>query len=159
MKPARVFIHGLLGSSSGVKATFFRKRYPDMIIEDFRGLLDKRMDTLNRLLAEKGPLILVGSSYGGLMASIYTLGNPDRVRQVILLSPALAHHEFDPYLKERTGTPVVIYHGHKDDVVPLGPVRENAHRVFRNLTFNTVDDDHVLTKTFTRIDWDMLLEQ
>jgi pimeloyl-ACP methyl ester carboxylesterase len=153
-----VFIHGLLGSSSGYKATFFRERYPDMIMGDFRGDLGQRMEKLNGLLAGEDSLILIGSSYGGLMAAIYALGNPDRVKKAILLSPALAHDEIDPYLEQSTDLPVIIYHGEKDDVVPLGPVHENARRIFKNLTFNAVDDDHVLSATFTSIDWDGLLK-
>jgi len=157
MNSTRLFIHGLLGSSQGTKATFFRQRYPDMMIEDFRGDLEQRMEKLNALLEEKQSLILVGSSYGGLMASIFGLKNPGRVRKLILLSPALAHDEVDPYLEQSADIPVVIYHGEKDDLVPIGPVQEKARRLFTNLTFNAVDDDHVLSRTFEAIDWDTLL--
>ena len=61
----RVFIHGLESSSKGTKGVFFRERYPDMIIEDFHGTLEQRMDKLNSLLYKKSSLIMVGSSYGG----------------------------------------------------------------------------------------------
>jgi len=44
-------------------------------------------------------------------------------------------------------------------VVPLAPVHQIACRVFENLTFNMVDDDHFLSKTFKSIDWDKLLER
>lgn len=128
-----------------------------MVIEDFRGDLEQRMEKLNSLLKDQKSLILVGSSYGGLMASIYGLNNPDSVRRLILLSPALAHDEVDPYLERSIDTPVIIYHGQRDDVVPMGPVQEKARRLFVNLTFNAVDDDHVLSRTFASIDWDTLL--
>jgi len=59
MNATRVFIHGLEGSSQGTKGVFFRKRYPDMIIEDFRGTLGQRMNKLNSLLSEKTSLIMV----------------------------------------------------------------------------------------------------
>ncbi|UCG81261.1 MAG: alpha/beta fold hydrolase [Desulfobacterales bacterium] len=157
MTDTRVFIHGLLGSSRGTKASFFRETYPDMIIEDFRGSLEQRMEKLNNILAQKRSLIIIGSSYGGLMAVIYALDNQEKVRKLILLAPALASGGFDPYLPKTTDIPVIIYHGRNDDVVPLGPVHDIARRVFNNLTFNIVEDNHVLSKTFTSIDWANLL--
>jgi len=159
MNATRVFIHGLEGSSQGTKGVFFRERYPDMIIEDFHGTLEQRMNKLNSILAEKTSLIMVGSSYGGLMAAIFAFNNQQRVKRLILLAPALIFHEFEPYLQKRTDTPVMIYHGKGDDVIPLAPVHEIARRVFENLTFIMVDDDHILSKTFKSIGWDKLLER
>ena len=155
----KVFIHGLESSSKGTKGVFFRERYPDMIIEDFHGTLEQRMDKLNSLLYEKSSLIMVGSSYGGLMAAIYAFNNEKRVKKLILLAPTLVFEEFEPYLKKRIDTAVIIYHGKGDDVVPLTPVHEIACKVFKNLTFNMVDDDHVLSRTFKSIDWDKLLDR
>jgi pimeloyl-ACP methyl ester carboxylesterase len=157
MHDTRVFIHGLLGHSKGTKATFFRERYADMIIEDFRGTLEERMNKLNSLLAGQDSIVMVGSSLGGLMAAMFALDNQERVKKLILLAPALATEEFMVNLGRKTDTPVIIYHGKDDDVVPLGPVQDIAHKVFNNITFNTVEDDHVLSKTFTVIDWDNLL--
>jgi predicted esterase len=157
MKDTRVFIHGLLGHSGGTKASFLRERYPDMVIEDFRGNLQERMHKLNSILAGKESLIIIGSSLGGLMAAMFTLNNPERVKRLILLAPALAAEEFGPYVNKTTDTPVTIYHGQNDEVVPLAPVHDIAHRVFQNVTFNTVEDDHVLSKTFRLIDWNNLL--
>lgn len=158
MNATRVFIHGLEGSSQGTKGVFFQERYPDMIIEDFHGTLEQRMNKLNSLLSEKTFLIMVGSSYGGLMAATYAFNNQESVKKLILLAPALIFHEFDPYLQKKIEIPVIIYHGKGDDVVPLAPVQEIAHRVFANLTFNMVEDDHFLSKTFKYIEWDKLLE-
>ncbi len=157
MTDTRVFIHGLLGSSRGTKASFFRETYPDMIIEDFRGSLEQRMEKLNKILSQKRSLIVIGSSYGGLMAAIYALENQEKLRKLILLAPALASGGFEPYLAKRTDIPVIIYHGKNDDVIHLGPVQDIARRVFNNLTFNIVEDNHVLSKTFTSIDWANLL--
>ena len=158
MNITRVFIHGLEGSSHGTKGRFFRQRYPDMIIEDFRGPLEQRMDKLNTQLADRTSLIMVGSSFGGLMATIFASKNPRRVKKLILLAPALALPGFDSYLRHRIGMPVLIYHGKRDDVVPMAPVHETAQRVFESVTFNMVDDDHVLSQTFKSMDWDNLLE-
>ena len=46
-----------------------------MIVPDFSGPLLERMEKLNGILSGKTEIILVGSSYGGLMASIFTLEN------------------------------------------------------------------------------------
>ena len=158
MNLTRVFIHGLESSSQGTKGLFFRQRYPDMIIEDFRGPLEQRMDKLNTLLADRTSLIMVGSSFGGLMATIFAGKHPGRVKKLILLAPALALQGFDSCLQHRISMPVVIYHGKRDDVVPVTPVREVAQRLFESVTFNMVDDDHLLSKTFRSLDWDNLLE-
>jgi hypothetical protein len=53
---------------------------------------------------------------------------------------------------------VAVYHGKKDEVIPLAPVYDVARRVFTDLTFNRVDDDHALKNTFPSMDWDDLLE-
>jgi pimeloyl-ACP methyl ester carboxylesterase len=153
----RVFIHGLESSSKGNKGVFFRARYPDMIIEDFEGTLGQRMEKLNRVLSGKKDLILVGSSFGGLMAALYACRQADRVRKLILLAPALDLADFQPCRETRLNLPVTIFHGRNDDVVPPGPVREIATQVFAELTYHLVDDDHPLRETFTTYDWDTLL--
>jgi pimeloyl-ACP methyl ester carboxylesterase len=158
MSLARVFIHGLESSSRGTKAMFFKRRYADMIVEDFHGTLDQRMGKLSDLLADNPSLIMVGSSFGGLMAAIFAMENPNRVKKLILLAPALTFPDFEPYLHHRIEIPVTVYHGKKDDVVPTAPTYEVARKIFGNLAFNAVDDDHMLSKTFKGIDWDDLLE-
>ena len=157
MKPKRVYIHGLESSSRGTKGVFFRERYPDMILEDYLGSFAHRMEKLEGLLAGKDPLILVGSSFGGLMAAAYAFGHETRVKKLILLAPALHTSLFQPYLKKKLSVPVILYHGRQDEVVPMEEVRRTAGQVFANLNFNVVEDDHVLTRTFPILDWDSLL--
>jgi pimeloyl-ACP methyl ester carboxylesterase len=154
----RVFIHGLESSSQGNKGVFFRKKYPDMIIEDFVGPFNQRMDRLNKLLLDKTDLLLVGSSYGGLMASVYALNNKRKVKKLILLAPAINLAEFDPYLKKKLHAPVMIYHGSHDDTVPPVSVRDIARIVFTDLKYHLVVDDHSLHDTFEQMSWDELLE-
>ena len=158
MSLTRVFIHGLEGSSQGTKGRFFREKYPDMIIEDFQGTLQQRMDKLDRLLCDKTSLILVGSSFGGVMGVLFACNNPRKVKKLVLLAPALTLETFEPYMHQSMDTPVVIYHGKNDVVIPFAPVHEIAGSLFKNLIFNVVDDDHVLGKTFKSMDWDRLLE-
>jgi pimeloyl-ACP methyl ester carboxylesterase len=157
MKQTRVFIHGLESSSQGNKGAFFRQRYPGMIIEDFFGSFSQRMEKLESLLAEKNDLILVGSSFGGLMAAVYACLHEEKVKKLILLAPALHLELYAPYLNKILPIPIVIYHGLQDDVVPLEEVRTIAERLFVNHEFNVVEDDHSLHSTFETYDWDALL--
>jgi len=158
MNVTRVFIHGLESSSQGTKGVYFRENYPDMMIEDFFGPFDQRMEKLNTLLLEKTDLVLVGSSYGGLMAAIYTFTNEEKVKKLILLAPALSLAEFKPYLKRKLSVPVMLYHGRNDDVVPPNSVHDTARMVFADLHYHLVDDDHSLHDTFKNMNWDGLLK-
>jgi predicted esterase len=153
----RVFIHGLESTSRGTKGLYFRERYPDMIIEDFSGGLAERMEKLRARLAGRTELILVGSSYGGLMAAMYACENEAAVRRLVLLAPALDLEDFRPYRRCRLTLPVTLYHGSRDEVVPPDAVRTIAQEVFANLTYHRVDDDHPLRDTFPTLDWEALL--
>jgi len=153
----RVFIHGLESSSQGDKGRYFRERYPDMIIEDYFGSLEQRMETLRKRLEGKADLILVGSSYGGLMATNFACEQEERVRKLVLLAPALSLPGFAPYLNRRLCVPTALFHGSGDDVVPPEPVREIAEQVFLNLSYNRVVDDHSLHETFSSMAWDSLI--
>ena len=157
MAVTRVFIHGLESSSQGTKGVFFREHYPDMIIEDFGGPLEERMEKLNRLLAGRDDLSLVGSSFGGLMAAIYACEHEKQVRKVVLLAPALHLPDFLRFTGKRVKIPVTLFHGKNDDVVPPGPVKALAEQVFETLDYHLVDDDHSLHVTFPMMDWKALV--
>lgn len=155
----RVFIHGLESSGQGAKGQYFRERYPDMLIEDYEGPFEARMLKLNRLLDGKDNLILVGSSFGGLMAAVFACENPERVQKLILLAPALMLPQFYSCQKKRLTLPVELYHGLQDDIVPPGMTRQIAEEVFTNLIYHAVDDDHSLHGHFEEMPWDRLLEK
>ena len=155
--PLRMFIHGLESNNQGTKAVYFRKNFPDMLTPNFPGSLDERMADLRTLLSGKRDITLVGSSFGGLMASIFVIENEPRVKRLVLLAPAVNLMEFSPYRDRKIQVPVHIYHGRQDEVIPLEDVRTVARQVFSDLTFHSVDDDHYLHKTFEKIDWDTLL--
>jgi predicted esterase len=157
MKPARVFIHGLESSGQGTKGTYFREHYPGMIIEDFFGSFPQRMEKLEGLLENKNNLILVGSSYGGLMAAVYACLHEERVAKLVLLAPALHLEPYERYCNKILHMTITVVHGLQDDVVPLSAVKEIAERSFVNLDFRTVEDDHPLSATFPLLDWDALL--
>lgn len=158
MEPTRVFIHGLESSSRGTKGTYFHKRYPDMIIEDYTGSFQERMEKLEALLDGKSNLIFVGSSFGGLMAAAYACLHEERVNKLVLLAPALHLEYYAPYQDKKLQVPVTIVHGRQDNVVPLDAVRDIAEKQYMNHEFHVVDDDHFLHKTFQALDWDSLLK-
>ena len=155
--PLRMFIHGLESNNQGTKAVYFRKNFPDMLTPNFPGSLDERMADLRALLSGESDIILVGSSFGGLMASIFVMENEPRVKRLVLLAPAVNLMEFSPYRDRKIQVPVHVYHGRQDEVIPLEDVQGVARQVFSDLTFHAVDDDHYLHKTFEKIEWDRLL--
>ena len=157
MKPKGAFIHGLESSSQGTKGVFFRERYPEMIIEDYFGSFSQRMEKLEEFLAGKDHLILVGSSFGGLMAAVYACLHEERVKKLILLAPALHSELYQPYLRKKLTMPITIFHGRQDQVVPLEKVWAVSEQLFMNLKFKVVEDDHFLHNTFPTLEWDILL--
>ncbi|MBF0120495.1 MAG: alpha/beta hydrolase [Desulfobacterales bacterium] len=154
-----VFIHGLESSSNGTKGSYFRKKYQDMIIEDFEGTLGQRMNKLNLILKNIPSLVLIGSSFGGLMATIYAMENREQIKKLILLAPALSFHEFKSQIINRIEVPTLLIHGINDQVVEPDSVKQIAQSIFFNLNYMSVDDDHSLHKTFLSLDWDNLIHQ
>jgi pimeloyl-ACP methyl ester carboxylesterase len=152
-----IFLHGLEGTSQGTKATLLRSLFPEMLIPDFRGSLEERMAALYPILGDREVWTLIGSSFGGLMAAIFTCQRPAQVRKLVLLAPALILPDFAASPPAPLDVPTVIYHGRQDQIVPLEPTRRLAQQVFRNLIFNEVDDEHGLYKTVFEIDWPALL--
>ena len=153
-----IFLHGLEGTSQGEKATLLRGLFPGMLIPDFRGDLDQRMDALHAVLGEMQGWTIIGSSFGGLMGALFACQHPVQVRRLVLMAPALIWPDFANASPAAIDVPTIIYHGNRDEIVPLIPVRQIAERVFRNLTFKIVDDDHGLYKTSHEIDWKGIVE-
>ena len=153
-----IFIHGQESSSQGNKAVFFKDLFPEMIIPDFVGDVATRMLKLNKILKDKNGIIMIGSSLGGLMASLYAFQNQNRMKKLILLAPAINLPKFSQYLSKKLSLPVYIFHGKNDEIIPLKPIQAIAERVFPDLTFTVMEDDHRLSKTFASIDWSQLLE-
>jgi pimeloyl-ACP methyl ester carboxylesterase len=117
------------------------------------------MRSLHVILGERSGWKLVGSSFGGLMAAMYACQHPQQVDKLILLAPALILPDFATPPPAPVNVPTVIYHGSRDQLIPLGAVRQLAEAVFRNLSFRVVDDDHGLYRTVHAIDWRVVLEE
>lgn len=153
-----IFIHGLEGSSQGDKATLLRGLFPFMLIPDFRGSLDERMESLGQILGSQTGWTIIGSSFGGLMAAIFACQHPDQVSRLVLMAPALIWPDFASSPPAAVDVPTIIYHGSHDEIVPLAPNRLLAERLFRNLSYHVVDDDHGLYQTAHDLDWNQILE-
>ncbi len=153
-----IFLHGLESNSQTYKANLIRRYVPDLIVPDFTGSLWERMQTLYPILGDERDWNIIGSSFGGLMGAIFTCQHPDQVRKLVLLAPALMLPEFASFLDIQPVTvPTTVIHGTADDVVPLEEVRQIAQKVFANLSYHIVDDDHRLHKTAEQLDWEALL--
>ena len=152
-----IFLHGLVSSGQGFKGTLFRRVLPNILTPDFTGPLDERMAQLAPILGERSGWTIIGSSFGGLMATLFTRQNPRQVRKLILLAPALAYPELtlDPH--PPLAVPTVIFHGKRDTVIPLEPLQIISEQLFENLDFNIVDDDHRLQQTVKALDWPALV--
>lgn len=150
-----LYLHGLDSSGQARKAQAIRQRVPELETPDFSGSLAERMAQLRSMLGEER-LVLVGSSFGGLMAALWTCQYPHQVERQILLAPALHRDDFAPIAA--VDTPTLLIHGRQDDVVPPQAVEEKAHRAFSRLTLWPVDDDHRLATT-QQLDWPRLLRQ
>ena len=154
-----IYLHGLESDSNSGKARQFREWFPGMVTPDFKGSFEERMIQLNPILANKQDWTLIGSSFGGLMGTVYTCKHPTQVRKLVLLAPAILRDPFGSYLDlEPVSVPTIIIHGTLDDVVPLEPVREIAQKLFTNLTYHIVEDNHRLHKSVHELDWKKILE-
>ena len=154
----RIFLHGLESNNQGTKAVFFREYFPGMLTPNFQGSLRNRMEQLKSMLAGENDLILVGSSFGGLMAAAFALTDTARVRKLILLAPALNLLPLTNYPLKKIATPAFIFHGTQDSVIPIDTSLKISQKIFSQCAFKKVVDDHFLHNTFPIIDWKQLLD-
>jgi pimeloyl-ACP methyl ester carboxylesterase len=153
-----LYIHGSSGDKSQTyKARLLRGIFPGMLVLDFEGDLPERMKQLEAILGNEKGWRLVGSSLGGLMAALFAAQHPEQVSKLVLLAPALILPEFAGRPNIRIAIPTVIVQGMQDEFIPLEPSRKLAEKVFTNLTYVVVEDDHRLHKTAEELDWEKLL--
>jgi len=154
-----IYLHGSESDSKSGKARQFREWFPGMLTPDFKGPFEERMSQLHSILSDKTNWTLIGSSLGGLMGVTFTQDHPTQVRKLILLAPALT---LDPFASrsdlQPVSVPTIVVHGTLDTVVPLEPVREIILKVFTDVRYYVVNDDHRLHKTLHELDWKLLFE-
>ncbi len=157
MRCAKLFIHGLESSARGTKGSFFSHHFKEMMVPDFHGDLSERMTKLVEICCNCQQIIIVGSSFGGLMATCFALQNPEMVKGLILLAPALNFGDFKPPV-EKSNVPVQIVIGDQDVVTPAEIVLPLAHRTFTDPHVTLLKgEDHFLKGGFLEMDWHQLL--
>lgn len=153
-----IYLHGSDSNSQSGKARQFAQLFPGMVTPDFTGSFEERMEQLNSILGNDIDWTIIGSSYGGLMGTVFTCKNPAQIRKLILLAPALLHDPFGSYLDlEPVSVPTIIIHGIQDDVVPMELAQVAANKLFRNMQHIAVDDGHRLHKAFEELNWEEIL--
>lgn len=145
------FLHGLDSSGQGTKGRYFAEHFPQVRCPDFSGTLDDRVAQLSALCRQERELTFIGSSFGGLMATVYACAHPEQVKQLVLLAPAL-NFEYTPPARP-IEVPTLLVIGDKDDVCPPDLVIPAAEKTFSQLAVEVVDDDHMLHGTFRQMDW------
>ena len=162
-----IFIHGLKSSGQGFKGRLFQKVIPGCLTPNFeeyntlisnKSLLKKRMEQLIVILKERHPWVIIGSSFGGLMATIYSCQNPEKISKLILLAPYLSTLELDLKKYSPIDMPVIVFHGKHDNVVSIKHSKTYAETLFTNLTYNIVNDDHFLHNTVKILNWPKLIK-
>jgi pimeloyl-ACP methyl ester carboxylesterase len=150
------FLHGLDSSGSGTKGRFFARALPEVIRADFTGSLNDRLEQLDSLCHDQQRLILIGSSFGGLMATCYATAQPEKVARLVLLAPALNFAGYRPPAT-RLQIPVLLVIGRHDTITPPALVVPLAQATFADLDIRLEDDDHLLHKSFLALNWSALL--
>jgi len=162
-----IFIHGLESSGDGFKGQLLRNALPGCLTPNLtpytpqisiRILLKERMNQLIPILMKKVKWIIIGSSFGGLMSVLYACQNPSKVSKLILLAPYLSTLILDPKKYSPIDVPVIAFHGNYDEVVSIKRSQTIAEKLFTNLIYNKVDDDHSLKKTVEALDWKNLIK-
>jgi len=152
-----LFLHGLEGNSQGFKAIFLRNIFPEIIIQDYSGDLDERMEQLIAATNAYSNVSLIGSSFGGTMAMRYAMQFPQKTRQIVLLAPALSIQNWESFGSHQFSGYATIYHGRQDDIVNMRDTLYLAEKLIRYFAFHVVDDDHRLQSTVQNIDWKKLI--
>ncbi|MBN1958482.1 MAG: alpha/beta fold hydrolase [Desulfuromonadales bacterium] len=138
-----LFLHGLESGPHGAKYQALKKRFGEVISPDCTGIFDAQ-ERLRIIVDElkdiTEPLLIVGSSMGGLMALLYQQSQPDKVAALVLCAPAI-HRAETPAFDYRNLPPTKVIHGRNDDVVPFAASSVFGDRVI------SVDDDHRLSKS------------
>jgi len=151
MVPCVIFLHGLESGPHGSKWDALRGAGWSVEAPDCTGVMDVTV-RVNRarvaLESTQGPVVLVGSSFGGLTAllllsEIAGTALAKKVVGLVLCAPAL-------HRAEATGVTAVpsnthILHGTHDDVVPIEASRAFAKT--HGLEVTETDDGHRLSSS------------
>ena len=151
-----VFSHGQESGPWGTKIRAMADCVRSMDCEadsiDYQGITDpaERVEKLvDECAALAAPLILVGSSMGGHVAT--AAAEPLGAAGLFVLAPAYYMPGYEELTPNPPGVPTCIVHGWRDDVVPV----ENSIRYARscNAELHVLDGDHRLTDNIDEINY------
>tara|TARA_R110002096_G_scaffold97263_2_gene216672 strand:- start:509 stop:1006 length:498 start_codon:yes stop_codon:yes gene_type:complete len=149
-----IFSHGQESGPWGTKIRSMAEKVRNLGCKadsvDYQGIADPtaRVGKLRQVCADiDDPLILVGSSMGGHVATAAaeSLGAVG----LFVLAPAYFMEGFEDLTPAPPSMPICIVHGWHDDIVPV----ENSIRFARacSATLHLVDGDHRLTQNIDEI--------
>lgn len=150
------FCHGLESGPHGRKFQALAAAGFDVVSPDYRGMnLQQRVELLEPiLLGDTPPAIVVGSSYGGLVALCAAIRAADAGRapgSLVLCAPALGRREPPADSLELVApVPTIVVHGTRDSICPIELSRQFAERSGLARLFE-VDDEHRLIDSLDTI--------
>ncbi|HDR15313.1 MAG TPA: alpha/beta fold hydrolase [Desulfobacteraceae bacterium] len=148
------FFHGLDSSPQGTKGRLLMERYPGIYVPLLPADINERLRIVENDIRE--PMLIIGSSLGGLTALLFAMKHPELVKGLILLAPAVGFFDRTILNSEQSnaldslyvpaGLKTFIIAGIRDEVIPLAAVRAMVDRSPepREITLHEVDDDHNL---------------
>ena len=150
-----IWAHGLWGSPNGSKVTAIRESEIEVISPDFNNMeLEERVDILNELVS-KEKVVLAGSSYGGLACALVAQKQPEQVKGMLLLAPALhlpeTPNDVPEDLVPPNNLPITIIHSTTDEIVPISASQDYIERSENNINLIEVEDSHVLENSIELI--------
>jgi predicted alpha/beta-hydrolase family hydrolase len=117
---------------------------------DYRGIhspIERRAKLVERIRAEPGKVILVGSSMGSFISGLASIEAP--VAGLFLLALPLSVGEEWPVYAQ-AAVPCELVHGWHDELIPAQDVVDFAAQ--RSLALHLVDDEHRLGTSVDRIE-------
>ncbi len=143
-KPTIYFFHGLESGPHGRKYHRLTDDF-DVVSPDFEGMMDiwNRLEKAERITRQMSDLVVVGSSFGGLLAALLYSRYPERFHGYVLMAPALRRGMVDEV--EQMPENAVVIHGTRDEVIPIDEVREFCEPF--GIEMIEVDDDHPLANS------------
>ena len=149
-------LHGMDSSPDSYKARHLARFFPDLIVPHLTNDVLERRAFLEREIT--APVFLSGSSLGGLSALDFASRNPQLVKGMVLLAPAVGFfdnsnksQEILDYLAELripSVMPVVVIAALRDDIIPIDSIRNLVTRSESrpDLELIELDDDHRLNE-------------
>jgi pimeloyl-ACP methyl ester carboxylesterase len=152
--PPIYFFHGLESGPVGTKSLRLREDFGEDEVHtpDFEGIMDieRRLEEAERVTRGIDDMLVVGSSFGGLLSALLYSRYPERFHGYVLLAPALYHDVAQSI--ERMPSNSVVIHGRHDEVVPIDAVRDFCEPY--GVPFVEVDDGHRLHESLDRmVEW------